>query len=55
MLGQLKTKVNQQPLFDMFDADGISYSDTNTYNTSTFKGNKIFTHPANKEILKGYY
>ena len=44
ILGQLKTKANQQPLFDMFDSNGVSYSDTETYNTSTFKGNKIFSY-----------
>ena len=37
-LGQLKTKVNQQPLFDLFDASGVSYSDTTTYTTTTFNG-----------------
>ena len=43
-LGQLKTKVNQSPMFDMFDADGKSYSNTTTYPTTTFKGNKIFSY-----------
>ena len=43
-LGQLKTKVNQQPLFDLFNANGISYSDTTTYTTTTFSGNKIFSY-----------
>ena len=43
-LGQLKTKVNQQPLFDLFDASGVSYSDTTTYTTTTFNGNNIFSY-----------
>jgi hypothetical protein len=44
VLGQLKTKVNQSPLFDLFDATGVSYADATTYNTTTFKGNKIFSY-----------
>ena len=44
ILGQLKTNVNQPPLFDMFDDNGVSYSDQTVYNTSTFNGNKIFSY-----------
>ena len=41
---QTKTKVNQAPLFDLFDDNNKSFSDTNVYNSSTFKGNKIFSY-----------
>ncbi len=41
---QEKTKVNQPPLFDIFDADGYSYSDLDFYQGSNFLGNKIFSY-----------
>ena len=41
---QQKTKVNQPPLFDIFDDNGISLSDTGTYRGSTFKGTKLFSY-----------
>jgi hypothetical protein len=41
---QTKTKVNQAPLFDLFDENNVSYSDTTIYNSSTFTGNKIFSY-----------
>jgi hypothetical protein len=41
-LAQKKTKVNQAPLFDLFDQNKISYSDETVYQHNTFKGNRIF-------------
>lgn len=41
---QRKTAVNQAPLFDAFDADGVSFSDIEKYPTSTFVGNKILSY-----------
>ena len=41
---QQKTKLNQAPLFDVFDDVGISYSDSNKYPSSTFAGTKIFSY-----------
>jgi len=41
-LTQAKTKVNQPPLYDVFDINGISYGDTTTYSGSTFTGNQLF-------------
>ena len=41
---QGKTKVNQPPLFDAFDSLGTSFSDSNTYPTSTFAGTKIISY-----------
>ena len=38
---QLKTKVNQPPLFDVFDSEGISVSDSGKYGTSSFIGSSI--------------
>jgi hypothetical protein len=43
-LTQEKTKVNQPPLFDLFDSSGISYGDSSTYPNSTFAGNKVFSY-----------
>ena len=41
---QQKTNTNQPPLFDIFDSNGKSYSDTSTYEASTFSGNKLFSY-----------
>ena len=41
---QAKTKVNQAPLFDAYDSNGVSFSDTLTYPTSTFAGTKLFSY-----------
>ena len=39
---QQKTKVNQQPLFAMFDNDHTSLADATAYANSTFTGAKVF-------------
>jgi hypothetical protein len=44
LLGQDKTELNQQPLFDMCDEEGVSYNDTTKYESSSFAGNKIFSY-----------
>ena len=44
LLGQEKTKINQAPLFDLYDDTGISFTDSTKYNTSTFSGNKVFSY-----------
>ena len=41
--GQERTKLNQAPLFELYDTDGRSYSDRDYY-LSDFKGNKIFSY-----------
>ena len=41
---QQKITVNQAPLFDIFDDNGISFSDTEIYNSSSFVGNKLFAY-----------
>ena len=43
-LTQDKTQANQPPLFDIFDTNGVSYSDTTVYESSTFTGNKLFSY-----------
>ena len=43
-VSQQKTKVNQPPLFDLFDSDLVSFS---TYAGSTFNGTKIFSYKEN--------
>jgi len=44
ILGQTKTTQNQQPLFDLFDEDGVNLTDASKYDGSTFSGNKIFSY-----------
>ena len=41
---QLKTSVQQAPLFNIFDSNGISFSDTTTYPSSSFTGSKLFSY-----------
>jgi len=39
---QQKTNVNQPPLFDVYDSNGISFSNREIYPSSTFAGSKLF-------------
>lgn len=41
---QQKTAVNQNPLFDLYDVDGDSFSNEVKYEGTTFAGNKLFTY-----------
>ena len=41
---QKKTTVNQSPLFDAFDSNGVSFSDVSTYPVSTFSGSKLISY-----------
>lgn len=43
VFAQQHTKLNEAPLFDLFDENGISISDTSFYRTN-FTGNKIFSY-----------
>jgi len=48
---QLKTSVNQAPLFDVYDDLEVKYSDLETYPSSTFFGNKIISYrPGNGRV-----
>lgn len=44
--GQLKSYVNQPPKFDVFDNNGISFSDTDFYDSSDFDGCTLFEYTA---------
>lgn len=44
LLGQQKTNVNQPPLFDIFDTDGISFGDATNYTGTSFAGNTLFEY-----------
>jgi hypothetical protein len=41
---QQKTTVNQPPLFDIFDENGISLSDSEYYIGTSFEGSKLFAY-----------
>jgi hypothetical protein len=41
---QEKTKVNQSPLFDVFDEDGISFANTERYPVSSFRGTELLSY-----------
>ena len=43
-LAQQKTKVNQEPLFDVLDYTHTSFSDSVRYPSSTFVGSKLFSY-----------
>lgn len=42
--GQQKTDVNQPPLFDIFDKEGISFGNSEIYVGTSFKGTKLFSY-----------
>ena len=44
---QQKTKVNQDPLFDVFDPQHVSFSDQTKYPSSNFVGSKLFSYKRN--------
>ena len=44
IVSQRKTSVNVSPLFDVFDNDLVSFSDTDRYPVSTFTGSKIVSY-----------
>jgi hypothetical protein len=41
---QTKTRLNQPPLFDVVDANGISFGNFSTYDGSTFAGTQLFSY-----------
>ena len=44
---QQKVTVNQAPLFDVFDDNGISLSDSSVYNSTSFTGTTLFSYGIN--------
>ena len=45
---QQKLTVNQAPLFDVFDENGISFGDADYYQGTSFVGNKLFAYGVGK-------
>lgn len=43
-IGQNKSSIQQAPIFDVVDHNGVSYSNTSIYINSTFIGSKLFTY-----------
>lgn len=41
---QLKTSIQQAPLFNVYDSAGISFGDQSKYQSSTFVGSKLFSY-----------
>jgi hypothetical protein len=41
---QLKTTINQAPLFDIYDSQGISIGNSTVYSGTTFAGTKLFSY-----------
>lgn len=41
-ISQVKSTVNQHPIFDLFDSNGYSFSDNVIYTSTSFQGNRIF-------------
>jgi len=41
---QIKTAINQSPLFDVFDLNNISFSNISVYPESSFAGSKLFSY-----------
>jgi hypothetical protein len=46
-VAQEKTSVNQPPIFDVYDADDESFSNTEKYVASSFRGTKLFGYKEN--------
>ena len=42
--GPAKLKINETPLFDLFDDNGVSFGDTTIYDGSSFAGNSVFSY-----------
>lgn len=42
--GQQKTTINQAPLFDVINQEGVSFADTSVYPGTSFAGTKIFSY-----------
>lgn len=45
-VAQEKTSINQPPLFDVVNVQGVSYGDKSVYIGSTFSGTKLFSYSA---------
>jgi len=43
-LAQEKTKINQPPMFSLYSSIGDNFGDMEVYNSSTFRGTKLFSY-----------
>jgi hypothetical protein len=50
-LGQIKTTINQPPLFDIVDDSKYSYGNTTEYPGSNFTGTKLFSYKVNTAAI----
>lgn len=50
-LSQKKTSINQSPKFDVFDDNGVSFSDPSTYPVSSFQGSEIISYRIGNSII----
>ena len=48
---QEKLKVNQQPKFDVFDENGVSFADAEVYPVSSFLGTNILTYKQGNSVI----
>ena len=48
--GQIKERINQEPLFNLYDIDKIFIGDDTVYPENDFKGNKIFSYKKNENF-----
>lgn len=56
-LCQRKVRVNQAPLFNLYDVDGVHLGDNGKYPNNNFEGNKIFSYAegtGNKDTVLGF-
>jgi hypothetical protein len=54
---QQKNSINQPPLFDVYDSDGVSLSNTEKYPGSNFVGSKLFSYAqgaGNNDAVLGF-
>jgi hypothetical protein len=54
---QQKTQVNQPPLFDLYDKNGVSFGDRARYPSSNFRGSPLFSYAigdADPDIVLGF-
>jgi hypothetical protein len=54
---QQKTSINQAPLFDVYDLDGVSFSNIEKYPSTNFNGSKLFSYaqgPGNNDPVLGF-
>ena len=51
ILAQQKTKIQQQPLFNVYDGNGVSLDNQTSYPSSTFAGTKLFSYAVGSGLI----